>query len=795
MWPKMIILLQMLLASGVTEAAITIEAITQEAASSSNCTFNGTTYSTEESLVGSCLNLICVGGTWYPTGFSSITCSMCSLRNDPHFTGFSGFYYDFHGILEYYIAMNIDTYGVTADFYPCNSFASCLDIITYKDNADTVIQFYKEDGNTIFVNSVPFPVTNAVRNVVSAGSVVHPVLAWKQDGCIRIVGTRGIAVSFCIHDMYVWAENGILGDLDGLCFGGRKFGAAKSKHSFQRLAVSQGEINEWGESLLVSGNNTRPFESTAVPGGITRPFESTTVPVLSNEVNGTCDSETEQMLRDQCQDLFNTVSPTDDLLNVTVDFCVVDLCLMTLSNATQDEIDDWKMQMVVMLENTVQVINHTIQIQTTTPAATVHPTTEAPTRSKAPTTVTTVHPTTEAPTRSKAPTITTVHPTTEAPTRSKAPTTVTTVHPTTEAPTRSKAPTTVTTVHPMTGPHYCTFDGKIYANGETIENSCLILVCAAGNWQPTGRINNTCSMCSIRNDPHFIDFFAWAFDFHGTDNYAIAKNADSSGVTADFYGCYPLISCLDIITYKDDAATVITFNRNGGNTIHVNGSPFIVTNAVQNVESAGSVVHPVLAWKHNSNCIRIVGTRGIALAFCGWEMYVWAQTAILGGLEGLCLAGPTFDPANPPSGFTILRVPQEEINEWGESLEILGNHAVRHASSSIIKSYCDSAYEEELLHLCLDLLHGASYNGHPASYALLQVTAQFCKVDLCIMTLTNATQEAIDEWKVVMVDMLENTVEVIVSALPPGLPPDHEEEQESEGSNGIKIRVVQEVNL
>lgn len=74
---------------------------------------------------------------------------MCSLRNDPHFTGFYGYTYDFHGFLEYYIAMDIDAYGVIGDFHPCNAFASCLDIITYKDDADTIITFDKDDGNSV----------------------------------------------------------------------------------------------------------------------------------------------------------------------------------------------------------------------------------------------------------------------------------------------------------------------------------------------------------------------------------------------------------------------------------------------------------------------------------------------------------------------------------------------------------------------------------------------------------------------------------------------------------------------
>lgn len=78
---------------------------------------------------------------------------------------------------------------------------------------------------------------------------------------------------------------------------------------------------------------------------------------------------------------------------------------------------------------------------------------------------------------------------------------------------------------------------------------------------PTG------SMCSIRNDPHFIDFFAWVFDFHGTGSYKIARNVNEIGVTGEFYQCFPFISCLDTITYRDNPDTVITFDRNHVNKV------------------------------------------------------------------------------------------------------------------------------------------------------------------------------------------------------------------------------------
>ncbi|XP_069999286.1 uncharacterized protein [Penaeus vannamei] len=354
MWPKVIILLPLLLASGVTAQSTTLGTTTSSSQSTTlgNCSFDGGIYWTGDKLEDSCLILECVGDTWQPTGSISNNCSMCSLRNDPHFTGFYGYTYDFHGFLEYYIAMDIDAYGVIGDFHPCNAFASCLDIITYKDDADTIITFDKDDGNSILVNGESFAVNNVVQNVQSAGGVVHPVLAWKQGGCIRVVGTRRIAVSFCIHDMYIWAENAILGDLAGLCFGGRDFGFRPAGR-FQRLPASQWDIDEWGQSLQVSGNNTGPLETTTVP------------PILE------CVTEDEQIYF-ECQGLFGETSASDGLHEAAVDFCKVDLCAMTLSGANQVEIDAWKTKMVVMLDNTIEVINNTLPPD--------HPqTTEAPT--------------------------------------------------------------------------------------------------------------------------------------------------------------------------------------------------------------------------------------------------------------------------------------------------------------------------------------------------------------------------------------------------------------------------------
>lgn len=52
--------------------------------------------------------------------------------------------------------------------------------------------------------------------------------------------------------MYVWARNTILGDLNGLCFGGREFGAGRTGGKFKKLPVSQERIDKWGESLRVS---------------------------------------------------------------------------------------------------------------------------------------------------------------------------------------------------------------------------------------------------------------------------------------------------------------------------------------------------------------------------------------------------------------------------------------------------------------------------------------------------------------------------------------------------------------
>lgn len=57
------------------------------------------------------------------------------------------------------------------------------------------------------------------------------------------------------------------------------------------------------------------------------------------------------------------------------------------------------------------------------------------------------------------------------------------------------------------------------------------------------------------------------------------------------------------------------------------------------------------------------------VAFCGWEMYVWAQDTILGDLEGLCLADPKFELGDAPRDFTFLPVSQKDIDAWGNQVQ------------------------------------------------------------------------------------------------------------------------------
>ncbi|XP_042875490.1 uncharacterized protein LOC122255478, partial [Penaeus japonicus] len=307
----------------------------------------------------------------------------------------------------------------------------------------------------------------------------------------------------------------------------------------------------------------------------------------------------------------------------------------------------------------------------------------------------------------------------------------------------------------------CSFNGVTYHDGETLTIGCLILICVGDNWQATGYISSDCLVCSIRNDPHFIDFFSWAFDFHGTEEYLLAMSGNGYGVTSDFYQCNGFASCLDTITYIDNEDTVITFDKDDMNTIGVNGDPFPVTEEVRKVESAGNVIHPVLVWKHDNQCIRMIGTRGIALSFCRWALYVWAQDAILGELKGLCLAGPLVKPVGP---VRRLPWPRDEIYRWGESLRVRDSTTLSKPPS--IPSYCTDA-EESLSKECKILLSKASYNKVYAKDDLLQVTTDFCKVDLCAMMQSKATQAEIDDWKATMVEMLETTIEVLVHTLHP----------------------------
>lgn len=71
---------------------------------------------------------------------------LCNVYNDPHFSTFDGYRYDWHGNCNYTITQTGRSHypeiGVFSDFKPCfgsGSSASCLHRSTFKNDKHTVI--------------------------------------------------------------------------------------------------------------------------------------------------------------------------------------------------------------------------------------------------------------------------------------------------------------------------------------------------------------------------------------------------------------------------------------------------------------------------------------------------------------------------------------------------------------------------------------------------------------------------------------------------------------------------------
>ncbi|KAK3881640.1 hypothetical protein Pcinc_013927 [Petrolisthes cinctipes] len=184
------------------------------------CEFDGVMYPNGGRLAAHCVTLECSRGQWVVKDYDDC-CVHCSVYNDPHFTTFDGHYYDFHGSCNYSLAQTDTSLSphtaVYSQFKPCFGHASCLDTATFRENPHVIVTLEPGVVDSMRVNEELYIVPASGIHVVTTSSGPHPLLAWRDHGCLQILGVSKIMVTHCSNIMEIWAFPTHADSLDGLC--------------------------------------------------------------------------------------------------------------------------------------------------------------------------------------------------------------------------------------------------------------------------------------------------------------------------------------------------------------------------------------------------------------------------------------------------------------------------------------------------------------------------------------------------------------------------------------------------
>ncbi|XP_068241182.1 zonadhesin-like [Palaemon carinicauda] len=171
----------------------------------------------------------------------------------------------------------------------------------------------------------------------------------------------------------------------------------------------------------------------------------------------------------------------------------------------------------------------------------------------------------------------------------------------------------------------CFFDGKLYDDSAT-PPGCFPVYCRKGDWLATTYVNTGCADGIAWGDPHIVTFDGYNYDYYGEGTYILAQEGFSLtpkySVSAHFKGCFDKYSCTDKLTFDDNPSTsvIIGFYGTSSTTelldLNVNGQKYTLPESGTYLVQEGRKTHPIFAWKHNEECIRLLGSSQISIEFC-----------------------------------------------------------------------------------------------------------------------------------------------------------------------------------
>lgn len=338
--------------------------------------------------------------------------------------------------------------------------------------------------------------------------------------------------------------------------------------------------------------------------------------------------------------------------------------------------------------------------------------------------------------------------------------------------------------------HCCEFDGKLYKNGDTLPGVCARLVCMNGKWNATGHVHECCKQCRVYDDPHIKTFDSpdtqinW-YDWHSPCNYSLAQEFHefmdtydpSFGVFGNFKYCWG-VACVDQFDYKDNHMTNIRIKVPHGNTIEINGHPYDVKQYPAFVKDNYGYTHPVLAWRHNAYCIRIVGTQKMMLQICNRDIRIFAHEALSGQIGGLCGYFNHYDQDDftdrEMQQYPLKYYPQKPSfwfpTSWQTDMDygcLNTKFDPNIVSSNFKDSYtwnydwpeCDDIkmemYEEQCYHYLVQVI----YNSMGPTDMQLKLAAKSCAYDLCAVN-TNGVRDDVHLWLEQAARMLSDTIDI-----------------------------------